>query len=197
MKKIVLATNNKGKVREFQAALATLGLEGVPIKEVCQVEEPEETGHTFMENAFLKATYYMKACGLPCLADDSGLEVEALGGAPGIYSARYAGVHGDDEANNQKLLDNLAEVPLAERQGRYVCALALVYPDGRKYSVEGYCEGLIQDERCGTGGFGYDPYFYLPQFGTTIANISLEQKNEISHRGKALQALVAQLREQA
>jgi len=193
--KIVLATRNKGKIREFEAALAAVGYECVSIDAFTHIEEPEEIGQTFMENAVLKATYYMNACGLPCMADDSGLEVDVLNGEPGIYSARYAGSHGDDEANNQKLLENLKGIPMEQRQGRYVCALALVYPDGHTVKAEGYCEGVIQDQRVGTGGFGYDPYFYLPDYKTTIANISLEEKNKISHRGLALISLLEQLKQ--
>ncbi len=193
MKQIVLATHNKGKIREFKAALATVGLEGIAIGDICQVDEPEETGRTFYENAKLKASYYMEACGLPCLADDSGLEVEALGDAPGVYSARYAGPDATDEKNNQKLIQALQDVPKEQRQGRYVCSLVLVYPDGKKVAVEGYCEGLIQDQPEGDGGFGYDPYFYLPNYQMTMASLPLEEKNKMSHRGLALKKLLTVL----
>ncbi len=192
---ILLATHNAGKIREFQAALLQAGYVGIPIEEVADIEEPEETGTTFAENALLKAEYYMEATGLPAMADDSGIEVDALDGAPGVYSARYAGVHGDDEANNRKLVADLAEVPAAERTGRYVCELALAFPDGRRIKSRGTCEGLIQDEPLGDGGFGYDPHFYLPTFGKTMAEITLDEKNAISHRGQALQALIQDLQE--
>ena len=129
--KIVVATHNKGKLREFKAVLATVGIEAISIGDVVQVEEPEETGTTFLENARIKAQYYMKACGLPCLADDSGLAVDVLAGAPGVYSARYAGPQCDDEANNQKLIDAVKDFPFEKRTARYVCELVLSYPDGR------------------------------------------------------------------
>lgn len=194
-KRIVLATKNKGKVREFKAAFEPLGFEVIPLSGIANVVEPEETGATFMENALLKARYYAAKTGMICLADDSGLAVDALDGAPGVYSARYAGLDGDgkDEANNKKLLQALEEVDFEDRTAQYVCALALVYPDGHEVTAEGYCHGLIQDEREGTGGFGYDPYFYVPSFRTTMASISMEQKNSISHRGNALRKLLEKL----
>lgn len=195
MARIVLATHNKGKIREFQAALSAAGYEGVAIGDICQVEEPEETGTTFRMNALLKAAYYMKACGLPCMADDSGLEVDALNGEPGVYSARYAGEHATDEENNQKLLRRLAAVPQDKRHGRYVCALALVWPDGKQLTAEGFSEGEIHDTPEGDGGFGYDPYFYVPSAGQTMAAMPLEEKNKISHRGLALKKLMEKLQE--
>ncbi|WP_295239028.1 XTP/dITP diphosphatase [Veillonella sp.] len=192
--KIVVATHNKGKLREFKAALEPLGIEAVSIADVVTVPEPEETGTTFLENARIKAQYYMKASQLPCLADDSGLAVDALDGAPGVYSARYAGEACDDEANNAKLIQALQAVPFEKRTARYVCELVLAYPDGREVTATGYCEGLIQDTSEGEGGFGYDPYFYVPQFQQTMAQISLTQKNAISHRGLALQSLLSKLK---
>ena len=192
--KVVLATHNQGKIREFKAALSELGLEAVSIGELCQVNEPEETGKTFMENALLKARYYMEFCRLPCLADDSGLAVEPLHGAPGVYSARYAGENATDEENNEKLLRELADVPFEKSKAKYICALALVYPDGRYLTAKGACEGLIKKEANGEGGFGYDPYFYVPELGTTMADISLEEKNKRSHRALALRLLVDKLR---
>ena len=144
-----------------------------------------------MENALLKARYYSKQTGLPCLADDSGLAVDSLDGAPGVYSARYAGVHGNDDANNEKLIRELRGKD--NRDGHYICALALVYPNGDEITAEASCDGLIQDEPKGENGFGYDPYFYVPQFGKTMAELDIDTKETISHRGKALQALVAQL----
>lgn len=191
--KLVLATGNKGKIREFQVAFEHLGVECVGIKDICHIPEPVEDGSTFMENARIKATYYMKACGLPCLADDSGLDVDVLDGAPGIYSARYAGEHGDDEANNAKLIANLKGIPMGQRAAQYVCALVLVYPDGRSYEAEGICSGLIQDNPEGNQGFGYDPYFYVPKLKKTMAQLTIEEKEDISHRGAALRQLVSQL----
>lgn len=192
--KIVVATHNKGKLREFKAALATVGIEAVSIGEVVSVPEPEETGTTFLENARIKAQYYMNACQLPCLADDSGLAVDVLDGAPGVYSARYAGPQHDDEANNRKLVEAVKDVPFEERTARYVCELVLAYPDGKELTATGYCEGLIQTEAVGDGGFGYDPYFYLPQFEKTMAQLSMEDKNAISHRGLALKILLEKLK---
>lgn len=194
--KIVVATHNKGKIREFKAALAEIGVEAVGIGELVNVPEPVEDGNTFAANARIKAQYYMKACGLPCLADDSGLEVDALGGAPGVYSARYAGEQATDEDNNKKLLQALKTVPADKRTGRYVAALVLAYPDGHELTAAGYCEGVIIDEARGEGGFGYDPYFYVPRLGHTMAELPLSEKNAISHRGLALKKLVALLKNQ-
>lgn len=193
-KAVVLATRNKGKIREFTAAFEELGFTVWTIDDIVDIVEPEETGSTFLENAEMKALYYAEACGLPCVADDSGLEVDALGGAPGVLSARYAGDHGNDEANNQRLVEELAEVPAEERTARYQCALVWATPAGQVVSATGSCEGRIQLTPMGKGGFGYDPYFYIPKLKTTMGNISMEQKQAISHRGKALRALVEQLR---
>ena len=193
-KAVVLATRNKGKIREFTAAFEELGFTVWTIDEIVDIVEPEETGSTFLENAEMKALYYSEACGLPCVADDSGLEVDALEGAPGVLSARYAGEHGNDEANNQRLVEELAEVPAEERTARYQCALVWATPAGQVVSATGSCEGRIQLTPMGKGGFGYDPYFYIPKLKTTMANISMEQKQAISHRGKALRALMEQLR---
>ena len=125
----------------------------------------------------------------PAIADDSGLSVDALDGAPGVYSARYAGGHGDDTANNALLLKNLSHLPVSERTARFVCCIALVYPDGREMTVRGETEGLIIDEARGNGGFGYDPYFYYQPFGKTFSELTAEEKNTISHRGKAIAKL--------
>lgn len=191
METIVLATGNKGKIREFKEAFSHLSIECVSVKDVIDIDEPEETGNTFMENALLKARYYAQATKKPCLADDSGLTVDVLDGAPGVYSARYAGVHGDDDANNAKLIRDLQGKD--NRSAHYVCALALVYPDGREITAEGFCDGLIQDESKGTGGFGYDPYFYVPQCKKTMAELSIDAKESISHRGRALRELIKRL----
>ncbi len=193
--RIILATKNKGKIREFREALAEIGWEGVPLSEVADVAEPEETGMTFMENALQKARAYAEAVGMPVLSDDSGIIADVLGDEPGIYSARYAGVHGDDEANNQKLIERLRPYSGDDRRAHYVCAVALVFPDGQSVTAEGTCEGILRDFYAGTGGFGYDPLFYLPQFGKTMAEISLAEKNSISHRGKALRKLIEKLSE--
>ncbi len=194
--KIVLATKNKGKIREFCEALSEIGWEGVPLSEVADVAEPAETGMTFMENALQKARAYAEAVGMPVLSDDSGIIADVLGDEPGIYSARYAGVHGDDEANNQKLIERLRPYHGDDRRAHYVCAVALVFPDGKCVTAEGTCEGILRDFYAGTGGFGYDPLFYLPAFEKTMAELSLSEKNSISHRGKALRELVAKLSEE-
>ena len=191
--RIILATKNKGKIREFREALAEIGWEGVPLSEVADVPEPEETGSTFMENALQKARAYAEAVGMPVLSDDSGIIADVLGDEPGIYSARYAGAHGDDEANNQKLIERLRPYSGDDRRAHYVCAVALVFPDGQSVTAEGTCEGILRDFYAGTGGFGYDPLFYLPPFGKTMAEISLAEKNSISHRGKALRKLMEKI----
>ncbi|MDY3973071.1 XTP/dITP diphosphatase [uncultured Veillonella sp.] len=194
MSRLVVATHNKGKIREFKAAFEALGLDVVGVGELVNVPEPVEDGETFLDNARIKANYYMKATGLPCLADDSGLAVDVLGGEPGVHSARYAGDACDDEANNRKLIENLQAIPFEERTAHYVCELALVYPDGREFTARGTCSGLIQDKPVGDGGFGYDPYFYLPDVKQTMAQISLEEKNKRSHRGLALKELLAKMK---
>lgn len=194
--KIILATHNAGKIREFKKVFSDIGWEAVPVAEVTDAPDPEETGTTFEENALLKARYYAKATGLPVMSDDSGIIADALGDRPGVYSARYAGVHGDDEANNQKLVRELAPYTGDKRKGRYVCVTAVVWPDGREVTAEGTCEGIIRDFYKGDGGFGYDPLFYLPAFGKTMAELTMEEKNKISHRGRAVEALLKKLKQQ-
>jgi XTP/dITP diphosphohydrolase len=192
-RRIILATHNQGKIKEFQAALGLIGIEGIPVSAVSHAEDPEETGKTFEENAVLKAHYYALACGHPVLADDSGIIADALGNRPGIYSARYSGKHGDDAANNEKLIQELSSVPGDQRTGRYVCAVAVVWPDGKTITASGECPGIIRDFYQGHGGFGYDPLFFLPEYEKTMAELSIEEKNKISHRGKALRKLIKKL----
>lgn len=192
--KIVLATHNAGKIREFQKAFSEIGWDAVPVAEIADVSEPEETGTTFEENALLKARYYAKAVNYPVLSDDSGIIADALGDRPGIYSARYAGVHGNDEANNRKLVKDLKPYKGEDRKGRYLCVVALAWPDGKEMTAEGTCEGIIRDFYQGKGGFGYDPLFYLPSYGKTMAELPIEEKNKISHRGRALRALLEKLK---
>ena len=192
--KIVLATHNQGKIREFQEAFHEIGWEAVPISDIASLPDPEETGTTFKENALQKAHYYAKAIDMPVLSDDSGIIAEALGNRPGVYSARYAGHHGDDEANNQKLIADLRPYEREERKGYYACVVALVWPSGKELTGEGTCSGIIRDFYQGTGGFGYDPLFYLPEFHKTMAELSMEEKNKISHRGKALRDLLEKLK---
>ena len=192
--KIVLTTHNAGKIREFQKAFSEIGWDAVPVAEIADVSEPEETGTTFEENALLKARYYAKAVNYPVLSDDSGIIADALGDRPGIYSARYAGVHGNDEANNRKLVEDLKPYKGEDRKGRYLCVVALAWPDGKEMTAEGTCEGIIRDFYQGKGGFGYDPLFYLPSYGKTMAELPMEEKNKISHRGRALRALLEKLK---
>lgn len=191
--KIILATHNQGKIKEFQTALQGIGVKGVPVSDISAVPDPEETGTTFEENALLKARYYAAACGQPVLADDSGIIADALGNRPGIYSARYAGHHGDDHANNEKLIHDLSSFPEDQRTGRYVCVIAVVWPDGRTVTARGECSGMIRDFYQGREGFGYDPLFFLPSRQKTMAELPIEEKNQISHRGKALRALIQKL----
>lgn len=193
-KKIVLATHNAGKIREFKSVLLPLGYDAVSVHDLLpDIEEPEETGQTFAENARLKAQYYMKATGLPCLADDSGIAADALNGRPGVYSARYAGPECDDEANNQKLIQELSAFPPEKRTVHYVCVLVLCWPDSREITAEGRCSGVLRDFYAGDNGFGYDPLFYVPEKKKTMAEMTMAEKNEISHRGKALKKLVEAL----
>jgi len=187
--RLVLATRNQGKVRELSALLAPLGMEVRSLFDYPEVPPVEEDGRTFMENAVKKARYTCAATGEAALADDSGLEVDCLGGAPGVHSARFAGLPGDDEANNHRLLQLLAGVPLDRRTARFRCAVAVAFPDGELLTAEGTCEGLIVDEPRGKEGFGYDPLFYLPEYGKTVAELDLETKNRVSHRGRAMAAV--------
>lgn len=195
MKKIVLASGNKGKVREFNEMLAGAGFEVLPQGEFA-VPEAEETGLSFVENSILKARNAAMHTGLPALADDSGLEVDALQGAPGIYSARYAGAGGNDGANVDKLLDALAEVPEAERSARFQCVIVYMrHPsDPTPLIAQGSWEGRIALTRSGDGGFGYDPVFFVPELGCSAAQLDAEEKHRLSHRGKALRLLLESLK---
>lgn len=193
--RLVLASTNQGKRREIEALLAPLGIEVATAAELGFTQEIEETGQTFAANARLKACAVAQALGLPALADDSGLEVEALGGRPGVYSARYAGPKAGDAANNAKLLAELAGL-LPERRGAaFVCVMVCCLPDGRALQTQGRLEGAIALEPEGQGGFGYDPVFWLPERGLTAARLTTQEKNAISHRGQALRALVDQVEE--
>ena len=195
MKSLVLATGNAGKLAEMQALLAPLGLE-VKAQSEFGIEPPEETGLSFIENAILKARHAARVTRLPALADDSGLEVDALDGAPGIYSARYAGASGDDAANNRKLLDALAGLAFEKRTARFRCAIALVRHgnDPMPTIVSGTWEGHILDAPRGGNGFGYDPLFQPQGMERTSAELDKTEKNRLSHRGQALNALVEALR---
>ncbi len=191
--KLLIATHNQGKVREYRALLADLPIQVTYLDEVGIEMEVAETGQTFAENARLKALSYARLSGLWTWADDSGLEVDALGGAPGIHSARYAGVGATDADRYRKLLDALAGVPWDKRTARFRCVVALATPDGQIHLAEGVCEGVIAFGPAGSNGFGYDPVFYLPDRGLTMAQLPPEVKNEISHRGRAARAAKALL----
>lgn len=192
MKKIVFATNNINKVKEFKSLFKNKDLDFVTLKEINYDKEIIEDGNTFEENAYIKAHQVSKDLNVIAISDDSGLEVEALNMAPGIYSARYAGGH-DDEANNNLLIKNLKGIE--NRKARYACAICICYPNGETKTVIEYCYGEIIDDRRGTNGFGYDPYFYIPEFGKTFAEVPLEKKNTISHRAKAIRKLKELLNE--
>jgi XTP/dITP diphosphohydrolase len=188
--KLIVATKNKGKIKEFKEMFANKGIEVLSILDLDDQIEIDETGTTFAENALLKATVMSEKYNEIVIADDSGLMVDALGGEPGIYSARYAGESKNDDANIEKVLTKLTDVRNENRKARFVCALAIVGENIQPTVFEGTCEGIITTEKCGENGFGYDPIFYLPQYGKTMAEISKDEKNKISHRGKALQQLL-------
>jgi len=188
MREIIVATTNQGKVKELAMALANLPVKLISLTELGEkLPEAEETGETFLANAVLKATHYALCTGKACLADDSGLEVDALDGAPGVYSARYAGMGATDAECNKKLLANLVGIEPNKRTARFRCVLAYIDPDGTLLTAEGVCEGVILTEAKGHGGFGYDPIFYITKLGKTLAEIAPEEKNALSHRGQAVQ----------
>ena len=190
MEKVILASRNKGKIKEIGDILGRYDMivvsrddAGLPIDEV------EETGETFEENSYIKAKAILDVAGVPTVADDSGLMVDALGGAPGVYSARYAGENCTYEDNNRKLLSALAGVPDEKRSARFVSVITMLWPDGRKIVARGECEGRILTETRGEGGFGYDPLFVPEGYDISFGEMSPEEKNKISHRAKALMKL--------
>lgn len=191
--KLVVATRNAGKLKEIGKLLAPLGVDAKGLDELGYRHEVVEDGDSFAANARKKANEIAVLTGCMTLADDSGLVVDALNGAPGIYSARYAGENCTDAENNAKLLQELTDVPIQLRTGAFVCAMALADPDGDIREFSGRLAGLILDVPRGSGGFGYDPLFLVPEYGKTLAELSLEIKNRISHRGAALQQVVAAL----
>ena len=196
MQKLVLASNNAGKVKEFQALLAPLNFQVIPQGEL-GIPSAEEPHFTFVENALTKARHASAASGLPALADDSGICAHALNGQPGVLSARFAGEQGDDDANNRKLIHDLKDQ--ADRGAHYVCALVFVNSanDPEPIIVQTRWYGQIVDQAAGSNGFGYDPYFFLPDQKCTAAELEPERKNSISHRGQALRELIAQLKSRA
>lgn len=194
MQRIVIATKNKGKVREMAAALQELPVEVVSLAEFGQLPDAVENGKSFEENARIKAAFYRQQTGCACIADDSGLEIAVLGGAPGIYSARFAGYHADDAENNKKMVEELKNAGVTESAADYRCALVFAGIDGEIFTAEGRCDGQVKLTAKGENGFGYDPYFYPKEYpGRTMAELTLEEKQAISHRGKALSELAAAL----
>lgn len=194
--KFIIATNNKKKLKELSAILGALGVEAVSLAEAGVESDVEETGTTFEENSRLKAVAAMEKSGLPAIADDSGLEVDALGGEPGIYSARYGGDKcADDKERYEYLLENMKNVPDGKRSARFVSVITCTFPDGREVVARGEIEGEILRAPSGEGGFGYDPIFFVPSEGMTTAEMSAERKNEISHRARSLQIMSKKLKE--
>ena len=188
----IIATHNKKKLAEMQRILSPLGVHVLTAEMAgCTLTDVDETGTTFRENALLKAKSGCEETGYPCIADDSGLCVDALDGAPGVYSARYAGEHGNDEANIQKLLAALDGVPVAKRTAHFACAVCVCFPDGRMLEVTGKCEGAIGFEKKGSDGFGYDPVFMVGE--RSFAELSAGEKDAVSHRGNALRLLAKAL----
>jgi len=187
---IVLATSNQGKIRELAALLKNFDLNVKGLKDFPDIGPIEETGATFFENARIKAQAVSQALGVAAIADDSGLVVDALDGAPGVRSARYSGPNATDESNNAKLLRELACVPEQRRTARFVCSMVAMAPSGASIEAEGKWEGRIASSLCGNGGFGYDPLFLLPERNMTSAQLSREEKNRLSHRGQALRRLL-------
>lgn len=188
----LIATHNLKKRDELQRILSPLGVHVLTADEAgVRLTDVEETGTTFEENALLKARSGAKEGNMPCIADDSGLCVDALDGAPGVYSARFAGEHGNDAKNNAKLLDLLKDTPQDRRTAQFVSAVACVFPDGREFTVRGVCRGAIGYAEKGTGGFGYDPLFYVGE--RSFAEFAAEEKDAVSHRGNALRKLSAEL----
>jgi XTP/dITP diphosphohydrolase len=186
--KIIIATHNKHKLQEMSRILSPMGYEVVTDRDLgIELTDAEENGETFLDNARIKAESGCRESGLPCIADDSGLCVDALGGAPGVFSARYSGTHGDDDGNNKKLLSELDGVPTEKRTAHFACAICVSFPDGSEVTATGKCEGDIGYEKRGNGGFGYDPLFMVGD--RSLAEMTAEEKDAISHRGNALKEL--------
>ena len=187
---MIAATQNKGKLKELRQITEKYGQQLLSMAEAGLGDlEIEETGETFAENSYLKAHTVSQLTGRPCIADDSGLCVDALDGAPGIHSARYSGVHGDDAANRRKLLDDMKNVPAEDRTAHFTCCITLCWPDGKTLVAEGICPGRIAFEECGEGGFGYDKVFIPEGHDESFAQLGVEVKNEIGHRARALARL--------
>ena len=192
--KFIIASKNKKKIAELERILNPLGIDAVTENDLkITIPDVEETGKTFSENAYLKASSACKASGLPAIADDTGLCVDALGGAPGVFSARYSGENATDKSNNELLIENLKDVSEKYRTAKFCCAISVVFPNGDNIKCFGECKGLIGFEPCGEGGFGYDPYFYVGN--NSFASLTAEEKDKISHRGNALRELKVKLKE--
>ncbi|MED4282405.1 XTP/dITP diphosphatase [Priestia megaterium] len=189
MREIIIATKNAGKVKDFETLFSPKGFKVKSLLDFPEIEDVEETGVTFAENATLKAEAISSALNKPVIADDSGLAIDALNGEPGVYSARYAGENKDDNANIEKVLQKLNDVPFEKRTARFHCALAIAVPEKRTEIVEGACEGHILEEKRGENGFGYDPIFFVEKWRCSMAELTKEQKNQISHRANALKKL--------
>ena len=187
--KLIIASNNAGKIREIREIMEDYGKEIISQKEAGIDLDVEENGTTFEENALIKCRAIHKLTGAMVLADDSGLEIDYLNKEPGVYSARYLGHDTPYELKNQIILDRLKDAKGGERSTRYVCAMAVIMPDGREFCALGTVEGLIAEKPSGNGGFGYDPIFFVPEYGKTMAELTPDEKNAISHRGRALRAV--------
>ena len=190
--KLVIATKNNNKIKEIEVKFSDIS--GIEIKSLMyfrNVPTVLEDGFTFKDNALKKARVYSAFTGLTVLSDDSGLEVDSLNGEPGVYSARYSGIDAEDYDNNKLVLEKLKGVPDNRRNARFVCVIAVVQPDGKEYIAEGICKGIITHHEIGSNGFGYDPIFYLPELGKTMAELSVFEKNKISHRAQALEKVKA------
>jgi len=186
---LILATKNKHKVEELKKLFDDADLKMFSLLDLPNIPNVIEDGKTFLENARKKAREIAALTGKMTLADDTGLAVNALDGAPGVYSARYSGRDKDYQANNQKLLEEMIKIPDEKRQAAFVCVMVLITPDGKEFDVEGRCEGMILKELKGDGGFGYDPLFFIPHLNKTLAELSMDEKNKISHRGIALRKI--------
>ena len=195
MKRIIFATGNAGKLKEIREILKELDVEVISMKEAGITAEIDENGTTFEENAIIKAKTVMEVCREVVLADDSGLEIDYLNKEPGVQSARYMGEDTSYHIKNQNLMDRLEGVPDEKRTARFVCVIAAAFPDGEVLTTRGTIEGRIGYEERGENGFGYDPIFYVPEYGCSTAEMNPDQKNEISHRGKALRAMKTKLQE--
>ena len=194
MKKIVIATKNQDKLKEIKSVFAELPAEILSLADFENLPDAVEDGKTFEENARIKAKFFFDKLNLPCLADDSGLEVDALNGMPGVYSARFSGYHADDETNNQKLLSELEKVGVETSKADYRCVLSFIDADGTEIQTSGKIDGVIKKISRGEGGFGYDPYFYIEE-DKTMAELTPAEKNSISHRGEALRKMFPKLKE--